>query len=135
VARGIRLTSYPEFLTPADRPPTLAGRVARRLWLLKAGLDRPEYWRHAWHERRVGCAFPGRTYVVRPNGAVFPCLYWDREPLGVYPADGLGRFQASATLGHIREGLGSGCPVGTCATCSQRRDALYRPFRVVPGVS
>ena len=73
-----------------------------------------------------GCAYPDRHYVIRPNGAVAPCIYWEGPPIGVYPAEGLASISRGAPLARIREGLRSGEPVGTCATCSERRTALYR---------
>ncbi len=129
VRRGLRLSSYPEFETPAGRPTTLAARLRRRLWRIRAGLERPEYWRHLRRERRHGCAYPGRTWVIRPNGAVNPCMHWQEEPIGCYPEVDLASIGASEQLALIRNGLVSGAPVGSCATCLHRRDAFYRPFR------
>ncbi len=128
VARGIRLSSYPEFETEAERPRSLWGRLRRRSFRVRAGLERLEHWRHLWRERGQGCAYPGETWVVRPNGAVFPCIFWTEEPLGFYPQDAVAAFATSEGLARIRDGLKSGCPVGTCATCTERRDALYRPM-------
>lgn len=129
VGRGLRLASFPEFERPEEKPRDLPGRVRRRLWHLKAGLDRYEYRRHRVQEKLDGCAYPGRTYVVRPNGAVFPCQYWDREPIGLYPDDTFEAIAEGDALGRIRTGLRSGSPVGTCVSCSERQDAFYRPFR------
>jgi len=133
VARGLLLFSFPEFETAADRPRTLYGRIARRRWRLRAGLERLEYWRHLWRERRLGCAFPGRTWVVRPNGAVSPCTFWEEDPIGFYPAGDLATIATGEPLARIRDGLVSGHPVGSCARCTQRRDAFYRPFRKLLG--
>ncbi len=127
VRRGIRLASFPEFTSSHRR--TLVGKARHRLWLLRAGIDRPEYWRHATHEREVGCGYPLATYVIRPNGAVFPCQFWQEEPLGLVPQDDRAALAASPLLERIVAGLGTGSPVGTCATCDQRRDAFYRPLR------
>lgn len=135
VARGLRLASFPEFETAADRPRTFFGRVARRRWRLRSGLERLEYWRHLWREQRFGCAFPGRTWVVRPNGAVSPCTFWEEDPIGFYPAGELATISTSEPLRRIRDGLVSGHPVGTCSRCTQRRDAFYRPFRKLLGKS
>jgi len=129
VERGLWLASYPEFETPQDRPRDPVGRVRRRLWRLRAGLERWEYWVHLWRERRHGCTFPGRTFVVRPNGVVQPCLYWQAEPLGMYPDADLHSVAGGEVLTRIRTGLVRGEPVGTCADCMHRRDAFYRPFR------
>jgi MoaA/NifB/PqqE/SkfB family radical SAM enzyme len=126
VRRGLRLASYPEYEQKDDRSRRLLDRVRRRLWRLRAGMDRPEYFRHAWYQGLFGCAYPGRSYVVRPNGAVNPCIYWEQEPIGFYPAEALDGISAGAPLRRIRDGLRSGHPVGTCATCGERRTALYR---------
>jgi len=125
VRRGLRLASYPEFEPRRVDEPFLA-RMRRRLWRLRAGLDRPEYWRYSWFQGMFGCAYPDRNYVIRPNGAVSPCIYWESDPIGFYPADSLDRIAAGAPLKRIREGLRSGRPIGTCATCGERRTALYR---------
>ncbi len=129
VARGLRLESFPEFETAADRPRSPIARLRRRLWRWRAGLERLEYWRHLWRERRNGCGFLDDIWVVRPNGTVFPCTFWQQEPLGFFPEDDLASIVAGEPLRRIREGLRCGKPVGTCADCGQRRDALYRPFR------
>ena len=100
--------------------------MRRRLWRLKAGIDRPEYFRYGWYQGLFGCAYPDRNYVIRPNGAVNPCIYWDGDPIGFYPADGLEQIARGAPLARIRNGLRSGEPVGTCASCGERRTALYR---------
>ena len=126
VRRGLTISSFPEFENPEDAPTGWIARAGRRLWRLRAGLDRPEYWRYSWYQGLFGCAYPDRNYVIRPNGAVNPCIYWEGDPLGFYPADGLDRVASSAALKRIRDGLRSGHPVGTCATCGERRTALYR---------
>lgn len=126
VARGLRLASYPDFETKGDIPRNLSQRISRRLWRLKAGIDRPEHIRYAARKRLHGCAYPDRYFVIRPNGAVAPCIYWDQEPLGMYPAQGLKEIRAGAPLDRIRDGLHKGDPIGTCASCGERRAALYR---------
>ncbi len=128
VARGLTLSSYPEFEDSASGNRTLGGRVRRRLFRLRAGLDRPEYWRHRRLERRHGCAYPGTTFVVRPNGAVFPCQYWRDGPIGLVPDSDLEGLMRSEPLVRIRDGLARGRPVGSCSNCNARRDAFYRPF-------
>lgn len=133
VRRGMRLMSYPEYETPEEIPKSVFGRLRRRAFRLRAGLERWEHWQNLWRERRQGCAYPGQTWVVRPNGAVFPCVFWTEEPLGFYPQDDLVKIGAGAPLTRIQDGLSCGQPVGTCATCDQRRDALYRPFRRILG--
>lgn len=127
VRRGLKLASYPEFETKEDRPRDLFGRIRHRLWLMKAGIDRLEYRRHAWQERRAGCAYPDRTYVIRPNGAIYPCIFWDEQPLGLLPKESLASVASGEPLRMIRDALKSGQPIGTCARCSERRDAFYRP--------
>ena len=126
VGRGLKLSSYPEFDRPEKRPRAFLPRLRRRLWRLKAGMDRAETFRHFFYQRLLGCAYPDRNYVIRPNGAVNPCIYWEQDPIGYYPADGLDRIAAGAPLQRIREGLRTGNPIGTCATCTERRNALYR---------
>ena len=126
VRRGLKLSSFPEFEPPGSVPRGLLVRARRRLWRIKAGMDRPEYLRYGWYQGLFGCAYPDRNYVIRPNGAVSPCIYWDQDPIGFYPADGVARIEAGAPLKRIRLGLRTGKPVGTCATCGERRTALYR---------
>ena len=127
VKRGLKLASYPEFETKEDRPRSLIGRISHRLWLMKAGIDRLEYRRHAWQEQRAGCGYPDRTYVIRPNGAIYPCIFWDEQPLGLLPKETLVSVSNGEALGQIRDALKAGQPIGTCARCSERRDAFYRP--------
>jgi MoaA/NifB/PqqE/SkfB family radical SAM enzyme len=126
VRRGLRIASYPEFEPRERGDRTLVERIRRRAWRWKAGLDRPEYWRYAWYQGMFGCAYPDRNYVIRPNGAVNPCIYWEGDPIGFYPSDSLETIAAGAPLQRIRDGLRGGEPVGTCATCGERRTALYR---------
>jgi len=125
VRRGLKLASYPQF-EPQRIEVGFLARTRRRLWRLRAGLDRPEYWRYSWYQGLFGCAYPERNYVIRPNGSVSPCIYWEADPIGFYPADSLQRIAGGAPLKRIRDGLRSGHPVGTCATCGERRTALYR---------
>ncbi len=131
VRRGLKLASYPEFETAEDRPRDLFGRLAHRLWLIRAGIDRLEYRQHARHERRVGCGYPDRMFVIRPNGAIYPCIFWDEQPLGLLPTESLASIAGGENLRRIREALQAGQPIGTCARCSERRDAFYRPNRIV----
>ena len=126
VRRGIRLSSYPEFEGPGGLPRGMLARARRRLWRLRAGLDRPEIWRYRVNQRLHGCAYPDRNFVIRPNGAVSPCIYWLEDPIGFYPADRLAAITAGTPLSRIRAGLHSGKPIGTCAGCNERRTALYR---------
>jgi MoaA/NifB/PqqE/SkfB family radical SAM enzyme len=128
VRRGLKLAYYPEFQTPEDlrRHPLI--RLKRALWRVKAGLYRPEYFQYKWHKRKDGCAYPGRTYVIRPNGAVSPCIFWEGDPMGLLP--GAGGFEAiDARIEELRQGLKCGNPLGTCTNCAMRRDAFYVPER------
>ncbi|MFN2384891.1 MAG: radical SAM/SPASM domain-containing protein [Thermoanaerobaculia bacterium] len=131
VRRGIRLSAYPEYESAEALPRNPVDRARRRLWRVRAGIDNAEHLRYALNQRLHGCAYPGRDYVIRPNGAVSPCIYWQEEPIGFYPAQGLPEISAGQGLARIRSGLRSGAPVGTCASCSERRTALYR-FRGSP---
>jgi len=127
VRRGLRLVSYPDFESGQPRPRDFFSRVRRRLWRIRAGIDRREHLRYMWKQKRNGCAYPLDYYVVRPNGAVAPCIYWDREPIGLFPAQSLAEISRGDSLARILDGLRSGVPHGTCASCRERRDALYAP--------
>jgi MoaA/NifB/PqqE/SkfB family radical SAM enzyme len=126
VRRGLKLVSYPEFEVEEELPRNPVGRLARRIWRVRAGIDRLEHLRFARDQRKHGCAYPDRYYVIRPNGAVNPCIYWEGDPIGFYPKESLSGIASGAPLARIRNGLHFGKPVGTCATCSQRRMAFYR---------
>ncbi|MCG8456872.1 MAG: radical SAM protein [Holophagales bacterium] len=127
VNRGLRLAYYPEFQTPADGSRNPMKRLGRALWRVRAGLYRPEYFRYRWHKQREGCAYPKRTYVIRPNGAVSPCIFWEREPLGFLPHESVETIDER--IAEVSEGLRCGKPIGTCRTCEIRRDAFYQPLR------
>ncbi len=126
VRRGLRLSSYPEFESPADLPRGLIARLRRRIWLISAGIDTRERRRYALAQHLYGCAYPERTYVIRPNGAVSPCIFWEGEPIGSFPSDSLATIAEGGPLSRIRDGLRTGEPIGTCASCGERRTALYR---------
>src|ERR1700687_3045627 len=121
VRRGLKLASYPEFEKLEELSRRFLPRLKRRIWRLRAGMDRAEYLRYAWYQGLNGCAYPDRNYVIRPNGAVNPCIYWEGDPIGFYPADGLDRISKGSALKRIRDGLRSGNPVGTCVSCGERR--------------
>lgn len=127
VSRGIKLAYFPAFQTPDDlrRHPLI--RLKRALWRRKAGLYRGEYFRYEWQKRLDGCAYPKRTYVIRPNGAVSPCIFWDRDPMGFLPDQNPSEIETG--VDKIREGLRCGKPEGTCETCKVRRNAFYQPFK------
>jgi len=127
VGRGLRLASYPDFDSSLRRPRDPFSRIERRLWRIRAGIDKPEHLRYMWNQKMRGCAYPGDYYVIRPNGAVAPCIFWDREPIGFFPAQGLAEISTGEPLARIRKGLRSGHPQGTCASCGERRSALYGP--------
>ena len=128
VSRGIKLAYFPSFQTPEDlrRHPLI--RLKRALWRRKAGLYRGEYFRYEWQKRMDGCAYPKRTYVIRPNGAVSPCIFWEGDPMGFLPDQTAAQIDVG--IDEIREGLRCGKPKGTCETCSVRRNAFYQPFKV-----
>jgi MoaA/NifB/PqqE/SkfB family radical SAM enzyme len=126
VSRGLRLYSYPEFERRDELSDNPVTRIRRRIWRVKAGLDRIEHLRHAWYQRIHGCAYPDRDFVIRPNGAVNPCIYWEGAPIGFYPRDVFADVLGGPGLARIRNGLHFGRPVGTCANCSERRMAFYR---------
>ncbi|HEX2836028.1 MAG TPA: radical SAM protein [Thermoanaerobaculia bacterium] len=122
VKRGLRLAGYPTF---ADPPSGFFARLLWRAWRVRAGLDRLEHLAILRHERTIGCRYPDRLFVIRPNGAIFPCHYFD-EPLGLIGSDTLLSISKGAPLARVREGLRCGAPVGACANCGTRRDAFYQ---------
>ncbi len=126
VRRGLRLFSFPEFEKQEELSRNPVHRLSRRLWRIKAGIDRAEHLSYRWHQRLHGCAYPDRYFVIRPNGAVNPCIYWEGDPIGFYPSGDSAAFLKGTPLARIRNGLHFGRPVGTCATCSERRMAFYR---------
>ncbi len=118
-ARGLKLVSYPDFHD--------GGPIGLRGHLLR--------WRAGLYDRRrllgrartavAGCAWPGHTVVVRPNGAVSPCIFWEEQPIGLYPETTLAEVERSPLLSAITDGLRTGNPCGTCRTCTERKHALY----------
>ena len=60
VKRRLKLSSYPQFESARVEEGFLA-RTRRRIWRLRAGLDRPEYWRYSWYQGLFGCAYPDRN--------------------------------------------------------------------------
>jgi len=128
VTRGLRLVAYPEYASSHSR--SLAGKLRHRAWLKRAGLLSAERRRHAAAERRLGCGHFGTTYVVRPNGTVLPCPFWEAEPIGRFPELAAAELASSSLVEQIRCGLAGGDPVGSCRSCSQLRESLYRPQRV-----
>jgi MoaA/NifB/PqqE/SkfB family radical SAM enzyme len=129
VKRGLRLASFPDYEAAEELPRTAWARLRRWSFRRRAGLDRREYELYRRAERTKGCVWPSDFYVIRPNGAVSPCIFWDREPIGFLPQDGYAELAGGEPLRRIREGLVDGHPVGTCATCSQRKDAFYYRLR------
>ena len=118
-ARGLRLVSYPDF--DNGQPVGVRGHVMR--W--RAGLYDRQRLRGRFRTAVAGCAWPGHTVVVRPNGAVSPCIFWEEQPIGLYPETSLGEVERSPLLAEIVDGLKSGNPCGTCNTCTERKHALY----------
>ena len=118
-ARGLRLVSYPDF--DDGGAIGLRGRLMR--W--RAGLYDRQRLRGRFRTAVAGCAWPKHTVVVRPNGAVSPCIFWEDQPIGLYPETSLAEVRRSPLLAEIVDGLSSGNPCGTCRTCSERKHALY----------
>ena len=132
VRLGLRLGSFPELPTRRPARGDVVGRLRNKAFRLRAGLDRAEYRRHHRRELRHGCGYPGVTFLVRPNGAVLPCPFWEGEPIAMVPEAGHDEIAGSPMLRRILDGLESDEPIGTCVSCDQRRDALYRPHRGRP---
>ena len=118
-ARGLRLVSYPDF--DDGQRVDLRGHLMR--W--RVGLYDRQRLRGRFRTAVAGCAWPGHTVVVRPNGAVSPCIFWEEQPIGLYPETSLGEVERSPLLAEIVDGLKSGNPCGTCNSCTERKHALY----------
>jgi MoaA/NifB/PqqE/SkfB family radical SAM enzyme len=131
-SRGIRLSAYPALRKEADADDSVLGKIKRRLWLLKSGIDGPDRWRRSFLERRDGCSFPGRTLLIRPNGTVLPCPFWEEEPIALVPQADRRSILACDGIAEIRRGLRCGCPILSCRTCTVKKDALFRPTAVPP---
>ena len=129
--RGLRLHAFPDFRVGRGESRLPLARLARLRLRQRAGLFRAEMLRHELRRRRDGCAFPLRQYVIRPNGAVTPCVFWNEAPHGLLPEDSLATIEGR--IANLREGLRSGHPIGSCANCIERRAAFYQPFRRFPG--
>lgn len=127
VARGMHLAYYPSFTVPADGSRNPLKRLARVRWKVRAGLYRKEYFRYRWYQRQDGCFFPGRVVVIRANGAVAPCYFWEDAPFGVFPEEELDTLERKAL--DLQEELRCGRASGCCVECPVRRDhdALYQP--------
>ena len=128
-SRGIRLSAYPAMEKEPNADNSVIGKIRRKLWLLRSGIDGPEQWRRSMREKIAGCSFPGRLLLIRPNGAVLPCPFWEDEPIALMPRDGHRTIFRSQGLEKIRTGLRAGCPVGSCRSCTLRKDALFRPLK------
>ena len=118
-ARGLKLVSYPDF--DDGGPIGFRGHLLR--W--RAGLYDRRRLRGRVRTAVAGCAWPRHTVVVRPNGAVSPCIFWEDQPIGLYPETTLAEVERSPLLSSITDGLRTGNPCGTCRTCSERKHALY----------
>ena len=133
VARGLKLMWYPDFTV---RQKGFCGGIKNAyqyLWRLRAGLERQEFWRHHSRVKRYGCAYPADTWVIRPNGTVLPCIFWEKTPIGFYPEQNRAEILQAEPLRNIRQGLSSGPPIGTCATCVHKRQALQKPASITKG--
>jgi MoaA/NifB/PqqE/SkfB family radical SAM enzyme len=126
-SRGIRLSAYPALRKEAGADNSVLGKIKRKFWLLKSGIDGPDRWRRSYLERREGCSFPGRTLLIRPNGAVLPCPFWEEEPVALVPQADRRSILTADGIAEIRGGLRTGCPIGSCRTCTVKKDALFRP--------
>jgi MoaA/NifB/PqqE/SkfB family radical SAM enzyme len=127
-ARGLLLSAYPAMEKEPDADNSLIGRIRRKTWLVKSGIEGPAQWRRSILESLTGCVFPGRMLLIRPNGAVLPCPFWEDEPIAIVPRDEHRDIFQSTDLQRIRSGLRNGCPVGSCTTCDVMKDALFRPL-------
>jgi MoaA/NifB/PqqE/SkfB family radical SAM enzyme len=127
-SRGIRLSAYPAMITQPDTHRSLIERIKHKRWLFTSGIEGAASWRRSFLERLNGCSFPGRMFLIRPNGAVSPCPFWEEDPIALVPRDGHREIAASDHLAQISKGLRTGCPVGSCRTCDARKDALFRPL-------
>lgn len=108
---GLKIIAWPE--VRGRRLPQMAGRAA--------------FMRHKLRQLSAGCSYPDHTFVIRPNGAVMPCMWWSGEPLGFYPEHRVDALRQSATLTNIKNGLKQDQPIGSCRDCMERRRGLYRP--------
>jgi MoaA/NifB/PqqE/SkfB family radical SAM enzyme len=127
-ARGLTLSAYPAMEKECDADNSLIGKIRRKLWLLKSGIDGPAQWHRSMLERINGCSFPGKVLLIRPNGGVLPCPFWEDEPIALVPRDARRAILGSDGLKKIRAGLRNDCPDGSCRTCEARKNALFRPL-------
>jgi MoaA/NifB/PqqE/SkfB family radical SAM enzyme len=127
-ARGLRLSAYPAMKKEPNADNSLIGKIRRKMWLLRAGIESPARWRRSILESIDGCVFPARMFLIRPNGAVLPCPFWEDDPIAVVPRDGHRGIIRSTGLQQIRAGLRNGCPIGSCQSCEAMKDALFRPL-------
>lgn len=127
-SRGIRLSAYPAMVPEPDTRKSLIRKIEHKIWLFKSGIEGVASWRRTFLERLNGCAFPTRTLLIRPNGAVLPCPFWEEDPIALVPRDGHREIASSERLATITRGLRTGCPVGSCKTCGARKDAFFRPL-------
>lgn len=131
VRRGLRFMAYPDFRAGRDESRDPLSRLSRLALRVRGGLYRWDLLRFELARRRNGCAYPTRQYVVRPNGAVAPCVFWEAGPLGLIPDEATARIDDQ--IRELRDGLRCDRPIGTCAECSERRAAFYRPLRRAGG--
>jgi MoaA/NifB/PqqE/SkfB family radical SAM enzyme len=127
-SRGLRLSAYPAMDPEPNTRRSVAGKITHKIWLISSGIQGADSWRRTLHELLNGCSFPGRLLLIRPNGAVLPCPFWEAEPIAIVPRDGYREIAESDRLRDISKGLRMGCPVGSCKTCHMKKDAFFRPF-------
>jgi MoaA/NifB/PqqE/SkfB family radical SAM enzyme len=127
-SRGLRLSAYPAMDAEPGARRSVAGKIKHKIWLITSGIQGVDSWRRTLYERLNGCSFPGRLFLIRPNGAVLPCPFWEMEPIAIVPRDGYREIAVSDRLRDVSEGLRTGYPVGSCETCRMRKDAFFRPF-------
>ena len=125
VSLGIRLHDYPQLAVS-----TRSRRDAfRRQWTRwRTGTNTMERFRLVGHAWLHGCCYAGHYWVIRPHGAVLPCIYWQEQPIGFYPEENVDTILAGERLTAIRDGLARGRRVGSCVDCEVRRAGFYRPL-------
>ena len=125
---GLRLAAFPEIAGRTTGPPSRLDFLKNRWTRLRTGTEGLDYWRQLLRQRRRGCAFPDHTWVIRPNGSVFPCMWWTDEPIGFLPEENFASISTGSPLARIRQGLGCGKAIGSCKECTQRRTRFYEPL-------
>lgn len=125
---GLRLSAFPEFTGRTNGPPGRLDFLKNRWTRFRSDTEGLDYWKHFIRMQIRGCAFPGHTWVIRPNGSVAPCMWWTDEPIGFFPEEDLASISTASPLTRIRRGLACGKPIGSCTGCTQRRTTFYEPL-------